>query len=182
MKLQPDDETIAQFRAGDRKAFGVIYSFYYKYVYVIAHTILSDEHMAMDIASEVFLKLWGQRNKFRRTGEVKGWLIVTCRNTSLNELRFRQRRQAAEKELISLTPGTASSYDHQLIEVEMICALLRRLETLPPRCREVLELMFFQGKKTGDVAGLLGISPITVQSHKTNALLKLRAFRSIHKL
>ncbi|MDO6433874.1 hypothetical protein Q4E93_24925 [Flavitalea sp. BT771] len=30
---------------------------------------------------------------------------------------------------------------------------------------------FFQGKKTVDVAGLPGISPITVQSQKTNALL-----------
>lgn len=182
MRHQPGDDTIAQFCTGDRKAFGIIYSFYYKYVYVIAHAILSDEHMARDIASEVFLKLWGQRQKFRRTGEVKGWLIITCRNTSLNELRFRQRRQVAEKALISLTPEKAFSHEHHLIEVEVICELLRQLESLPPRCREVLELMFFQGKRTAEVAVQLGISPVTVQSHKMNALLKLRAFRSIHKL
>jgi RNA polymerase sigma-70 factor (family 1) len=181
MKLQPDDDTIAQFCTGDRKAFGIIYSFYYKYVYVIAYAILPDEHMARDIASEVFLKLWGQRKKFSRTGEVKGWLIISCRNASLNELRFRQRRQAAEKELISLTPAKAMSQEHQLIELEVVCELLRQLESLPPRCREVVQLMFFQGKRTAEVAVQLGISPITVQTHKTNALLKLRAFRSIHK-
>ena len=179
MKLQPDDVVIAQFRAGDRKAFESIYSYYYKYVYVIAYTLLTDKDMARDITSDIFLKLWGQRRKFVRAGEVKGWLIVACRRASLNELRFRQRRQAAEKELLFLAPKQLPSHEHQLIEVEVICDLMRRLESLPPRCREVVELMFLQGKRTEEVAVLLGISPITVQSHKMNALLKLRAFRQL---
>jgi len=182
MKLQPGDEIITQFRAGDRKAFGVIYAYYYKYVFVIGYTMLRDGDMARDIASEVFLKLWGQRRKFHKAGEIKAWLIVACRRASLNELRSRQRRQAVEKELVFLLPKQLPSYEHQLIEAEIICELLDQLEVLPPRCRKVLELMFFHERKTAEVAALLGISPITVQSHKMNALLKLRAFRSIHKL
>jgi len=181
MKPQPGNEIITQFRAGDRKSFGTIYAYYYRYVFVISYTILRDGDAARDIASEIFLKLWGQRGKFHRAGEIKGWLIIACRRASLNELRSRQRRQVAEKELDLLLPKRLPSYEHQLIEVEVVCELLRQLDALPPRCREVLELLFFHGRKTAEVAEMLGISPVTVQSHKMNALLKLRAFRSIHK-
>ena len=181
MNIQPGDDTIARFRTGERKAFGIIYTHYYRYVFVIACTILRREDEARDIASEIFLKLWAQRGRFKKAGEVKGWLIIACRRASLNELRTRQRRQIIEKELGLVAEKELPSYEHEWMEWERICQLLRLLEALPPRCREVVDLMFLQGRKTAEVAAALGISPITVQSHKTNALLKLRAFRSIHK-
>jgi len=179
MKLLPGDEIITQFRAGNRKAFGAIYSYYYRYVFVIGYAILRDGDAARDIASEIFLKLWGQRRKFYKPGEIKGWLIVACRRASLNELRARQRRQMTEKELGLLLPKQLPSYEQQLMEVEAVIELLRQLDALPPRCREVLQLLFFHGRKTAEVAELLGISPVTVQTHKMNALMKLRAFKKV---
>ncbi len=181
MNTQPGDDMIARFRTGERKAFGIIYTYYYRYVFVIAFTILREADAAKDIASDVFLKLWGQRSRFKKTGEVKGWLIITCRRASLNQLRSRQRRQAIEKELDLVMERQIPSPEDEWMEMERICEVLRKLDALPPRCREVVDLLFLQGKKTAEVAKALGISPITVQSHKTNALLKLRAFRSIHK-
>ena len=181
MKIQPGDDTIIRFRTGDRKAFGIIYTYYYRYVFVIAYAILREEDGAKDIASDVFLKLWSQRNKFKGAGEVKGWLIIACRRASLNELRTRQRRQIIEKEWGIVAEKQLPSPEDEWMELERICEMLRQLEALPPRCREVVDLMFLQGRRTAEVALALGISPITVQTHKTNALLKLRAFRSIHK-
>ncbi len=177
MKRQPDTETIAEFRAGSREAYGAVYTYYYKYVFVIAFAFLADGDVARDIASETFLKLWKYRRKFKTPGEVKAWLIVACRHASLNEQRSRQRRQLAEKELLFLSPKKQFPHEHQLIREEVLYDLLLQVDSLSPRCGEVLELIFFQGKKTIEVAGQLGISPITVQTHKMNALKKLRAFR-----
>lgn len=173
----PNDEMIEQFSAGDRKVYGAIYSHYYKYVVFIANDMLMDDYVASDIASDLFLKLWQQREKFRKAVEVKAWLMVSCRYAGLNELRARKRQKAMEKGLLFLTSIGLVPYENQLIEVETIRDLLERMSALPPRCREVVDLLFFQGKKTKEVARELGISPITVQSHKTNALIKLRAFR-----
>jgi len=177
MKLQPNEAVIVQFCAGDRKAYEVVYTYYYKYVFVIAYMILGDQHGAKDIASEVFLRLWEQRKRFSKAEGIKKWLIVTCRRASLNELRSRQRRQASEKELQFLSREEQLPYEHFLIGEEVVQELLQQLELLPSRGREVLELLFFQGQRTAEVAGRLGISGATVQSHKTKALMRLRAFR-----
>jgi RNA polymerase sigma-70 factor (family 1) len=177
MNTQPDDQIIAQFCTGDRKAYEVIYNHYYKDVFFIAWLFLRDKQMTMDIASEVFLRLWGQRKRFGKAGELRGWLIVASRNASLNKLRSRQRQEMMKKGVSFLTSTCLPSYEDQLIEVEVLRDLLKEVESLPPRCREVVDLLFFQGKKTKEVAVVLGISPSTVQSHKRNALVKLRAFR-----
>ncbi|HVU56295.1 MAG TPA: sigma-70 family RNA polymerase sigma factor [Puia sp.] len=176
-KIPPNDEMIARFRMGDRAVYGAIYTHYYKYVVFIAYDILMDEAAANDIASDLFLKLWQQREKFEKGEEIKAWLMVACRYASLNELRHRRRLEIMKRGLLFLASRHLSSYEHQLIEVEVARDLLIQVKGLPPRCREVAELMFFQGKKTKEVAIQLGISPVTVQSHKTNALTKLRAFR-----
>ena len=175
--IPPNDQMIAQFRAGDRRVYGIIYTYYYKYVVFIAQDILMDENGAGDIASDLFVKLWLQREKFHKAEEIKAWLMVACRHASLNERRSRRRLEMVKKGLFFLTPRLLPSHEYRLIEVEVIRDLLLQMESLPPRCREVADLLFFQGKKTKEVALQLGISSRTVQSHKTNALIKLRAFR-----
>jgi|SRR6185503_16922894 RNA polymerase sigma-70 factor (ECF subfamily) len=175
--IPPNEKMIARFRMGDRGVYGAIYSHYYKYVVFIAFDILMDEATANDIASDLFLKLWQQREKFEKAEEIKAWLMVACRYASLNELRFRRRLEVMKRGWSFLASRLLPSYEHELIEVEVILDLLKQIKTLPPRCREVAELIFLQGKKTKEVAMQLGISPITVQSHKTKALTKLRAFR-----
>lgn len=177
MKLQPDESVIVQFRAGDRKAYEVVYTHYYKRVVGLATMILRDEHGAKDIASEVFFRLWEQRKRFSKAESVGKWLVVTCHRASLNELRSRQRRQGIETGFQYLSEGEEKPYEQLLIGEEVVQELLHWLGGLPPRSREVLDMLFFKGYRTMEVAGKLGIRGTTVQSHKRNALIKLRAFR-----
>jgi RNA polymerase sigma-70 factor (ECF subfamily) len=64
--------------------------------------------------------------------------------------------------------------DREVFETAVLKEIRLQAKRLPPRCREVFELIFFKGKKTREVAMQLGVTLATVQTHKTIAIKKLR--------
>lgn len=177
MKSHPeiDPNTIcARLREGDRKAFEEIYHSAFRLIYFICKTIVRDKTEAEDITSKTFLKLWEMRWKFKSQDHIHAFLLVTSRNASFDYLRARQRHLKAREEIRYLSNEAVLSHEEEIVRRDLVLELKFRLEKLSPKSKEVIQFLYFKEKEIWEVAGALGISPITVSGHKINALKKLR--------
>jgi len=175
---QPDNDDISGFIAGDRKAYEKVYKHHYLPIYNFANGIVKNDQEAKDIAMEAFIKLWGQRDKFKDRENVKAFLWVITRNACFDYLRSIRRRNASHGEILYLSKeeermASFKSFDFELIEREVI-EVLSQIEALTPRCKDVVKLIFFHGMQVWEIAQQLNISPGTVRYHKTNAIKQLK--------
>jgi RNA polymerase sigma-70 factor (ECF subfamily) len=167
-------DLISRFQTGDRQALKEIYLSYYDVIFAFANRIIRNADEANDITSDTFIKLWKQHAVFKNLLNVRAFLYLACRNACFDHLRSRQRHQASHKELRYLSKEGELSNDREIIEREVLREIGLQVETLPPKCRQVFELIFIKRKKTREVAEQLGLSLATVQGHKSNAIKKLR--------
>ena len=107
---------------------------------------------------------------------IKAFLYISTRNTCLNFLNSRQRKTTKNKELQYLTDmETASAFDFELINAEVMQEIHRQVEALPKQCKEIFKLVYFQGLSTADIAARMGISTKTVLNQKLKAVGVIRA-------
>jgi RNA polymerase sigma factor (TIGR02999 family) len=89
---------------------------------------------------------------------------------------FARRRHAAKRggnaTRISLGEGDAV-IDVQLDEILALDAALDRLDAVDERLRQIVELRFFGGFSEAEVAGLLGVTPRTIERNWIKARLFL---------
>ncbi len=169
-----DSDLFSRFRKGDRRANQEIYLLYYDAIFVFASRIVTNTEEADDITSDTFHKLWNQRKEFKNLSNIRAFLYLTCRNACFDYLRSLQSHKTSHKEILYLSKEEEFPFGQGVDETEVWKEIDRQVEKLPPRCREVFGLIFFDGKKTREVAMQLGVTLATVQTHKSIAIKKLR--------
>jgi RNA polymerase sigma factor (sigma-70 family) len=126
-----------------------------------------------DIRQDVYAKVLeiGSNAPLRNT---KAYVFTTAKNIMINRAR---RANVVQIELIAdieafydlqdwITP------DRHLEGRASLKRLLEAVESLPPRCREVIKLRKIEGLSTHEVAGRLGLGIDAVQQH---TMLGMRA-------
>lgn len=136
-----------------------------------------------DLVQETYLRLLRAREKapVRRP---KSLLFATARNAAVDF--FRRRRvvtidSLADIERLSVLedrPNAAESLCHD----QELQLLADAIQTLPPRCREVVVLRKLHGHSHRDIAQRLGISEHTVNAQLAIGVLRLRDFMQAHGL
>lgn len=129
---------------------------------------------AADIVQDAFLRLLGRPRA--PIGDLRGYLFRTTRNLAIDEARRRRRSlldNAAPLDETIVDPGLHP--EACLISREELTRLLRALEALPPRTREVLVLHKFEELSYAEIAQRLGIARNTVMVHMVKAVGSLRA-------
>src|SRR5687768_6915453 len=90
----PDDRLMLRAAAGDGEAFIVLMGRKYSAIERLCRTLLGDSGPVEDVATEVFLQLWRQREKIRTPETIDAWLTQTARNLALksnaNEAKARE--------------------------------------------------------------------------------------------
>lgn len=173
-KSLSDHDLISRFQTGDRQALKEIYLSYYEAIFSFANCIVRNMEEANDITSDTFIKLWKQKAGFKNLLNIRSFLYLACRNACFDHLRSSRRHNASHKEIRYLSKEGEWPDDREAIERELLWEIGLQVEMLPPRCREVFELIFFKSKKTREVAEQLGLSRATVQEHKSIAIKKIR--------
>ena len=60
------------------------------------------------------------------------------------------------------------------IETNIVATIHQAIDNLPPQCREVFRLLYYEERSPAEVAELLGISASTVYVQKSRAVNMLR--------
>ena len=103
---------------------------------------------------------------------MKAYLFTSLRNRCLNALRDRKIVDSCNDKLLEaqLFAGIKDIEINETVEMR----LQNALNTLPDKCREIILLKIVEGKKNKEIAEEMGISVITVKSHKMMAYKELR--------
>jgi RNA polymerase sigma-70 factor (ECF subfamily) len=121
---------------------------------------------------DVFLEAWHSASLYdQQRGTVATWLILRMRSRTLDRLRSAGRTRTVLME--DPLPVTAQISDDPHDSADKM-ALRDALNDLPPEQRAVLELGYFGGLSSSEIAAKIGISVGTVKSRTAAGLSKLR--------
>jgi len=122
-----------------------------------AQGITGDGEQARDVVQETFMRLCREQPS-NIDGHLAKWLFTVCRNQALDVCRKESRMtaltdpQRISDQTASTTPAAAAE---QQDESERI---LRLVENLPPRQREVIRLRFQSSLTYAEIAAVTGMS------------------------
>jgi RNA polymerase sigma-70 factor (ECF subfamily) len=161
-----DEALIQSMTDGDKGAFKMLYVRHHVRVFRFVMRLVGNESTAEEVVNEVFLEAWRHAQDFKGRSQVATWLLSIARFKTLSECRRRSESQlddvaAAVIEDPSDTPSI-SMEKHQRSDILQKC-----LAKLPPNHREVINLIYYQGKKVEEVAQFTGapISTIKTRMH-----------------
>jgi RNA polymerase sigma-70 factor (ECF subfamily) len=168
-----DSRLLALARAGDARAFSVLYRRYLDRVYDYAASRLGSREAAEDAAQSTFLRVVAALPRCREDTIFAGWLFAIARNVVIDAHRARQRLVGPLDEALELRdPGDTP--EELLLQDERSRELSgARERCLSPAEREVLDLRL-QGLSDREIAAALGRSHGAVRSAQYRLIQKLR--------
>ncbi len=145
-------------------------------VFGVLMRVLKRRTEAEDLLHDVFLEVLRRAGDYDpRKGSVRAWVLMRARSRALDRVRSarvrRERLVGEQPEQVSLSATPEANVDHAAMRTQ-----LERLEHSP---REVIELAYFGGLSSSEIAAHLGIPLGTV---KSRAAAGLRALRASYKL
>lgn len=179
---QPQDEDATWLRAisrsRDANAHRALFDRYFARVYVFIERRVDDRELARELASDVFLEVWEQADRFRGDAKVSTWIFGIARFKSLEAMRGqrrfkRSRVEAGGDELISRVPESRSTAT-QLGARDELRRIAEAMERLPRDQREALMLAVIEGLEPEEIASRQRISRDTVKTRVSRARRALR--------
>ena len=175
MNEQQNDQFWAgSFRKGEDEALAHFFKLHNKSLCYFAKRMVHDEEEAEDIVSECFLKLWERRRDFETAANIKSFLFISCRNACLDYLKHLKVKSAAQQAYFSQLKQSEETILYTIMESEFLEILSKEIDLLPEKCREIFKLIYFEGKKTDEIARELDLSVQTVRNQKTRAIELLK--------
>lgn len=136
---------------------------------------LRSPSLASEIIHETYLRASTIRSTFH-IDNPRAYLYRMATNLATDLFRRDEIRSTyiSSEPLHELLRYQAPSADTMLADKERLALLLRSMDELSPRCREVLILRKFEELDTREIARRLGISISMVEKHLRKALLHCR--------
>ncbi len=169
----PDDGVlVASMALGDRRALGELYDRYAPLCLAVGRRILRDQAESEEVMHEVFVEAFRAAATYQRErGSVRTWLGLRMRSRCLDRVKSAGRSRRVGLDDVApgrmVAPSTGASGDERRIADV--------LATLPPDQRLVIELAYFDGLSSSEIAERVGVPLGTVKSRTAAALAKLRA-------
>jgi RNA polymerase sigma-70 factor (ECF subfamily) len=155
-------------RRGERDAFRALFETYKDKVYSIAWRYSGDESLAMDIAQDVFLKLFSSIADFRGDSMFSTWVYRLVVNACLDHKRRSWRLIPIADDLLAVLRAPGNSLD-RMLNSEMRDRVRHAVEKLSPELRMVVVLRYTEGLSYDEIAEVLGCATGTVASRLNRA-------------
>ena len=168
-------ELMERVKNSDHQAFNILYERLWEVLYIKTYSILGDKNIAKDIVQDVWISLWERRDKVVNDN-IKGYLIRAVRLKVYNEFRNSKYKSQLIQEFIQTYNSSleTNSVEQSMQFKETESRILKAVNRLPKKCKQVFELSRYDGLKNEEIAEKLNISRRTVETHISNALKVLK--------
>jgi RNA polymerase sigma-70 factor, ECF subfamily len=189
-QLEPatSQELLARAREGDAPAFCRLIEPLQIRLLRQATALCGDVSMAEDLVSETRIRAWQHLSRYNQTCRLSTWLYAILLHSHQEAVRRARSRPVSLARLplpeamalhrqnenkASVEPSPAEA----VVQHETVLQLIRCVEMLPEKQRDIILLRFFEDASLTDMAAILGCSIGTVKSRLHHALEKLRKMK-----
>ena len=145
-------------------------------VYGLARRVLNNTAEAEDVTQEVFLRLWGQPDRFDATrGSLRSFLLAQSHARAVDAVRSLNSRRLREAKAARRTATAEYDMQHEVWDLALADQVARALGELPDEERRAIELAYFEGHTYVEVAHLLDQPEGTTKGRIRNGMRRMRA-------
>jgi RNA polymerase sigma-70 factor (ECF subfamily) len=167
------ERLVAEARAGDEWAFGMIFDHYHEAVYRFIASRVHRPSDAEDLTQLVFVKALEALPRYESRGvPFGGWLFRLARNAVIDFVRT--RHEHAELEAVAERAHGDAGPDEIAVIRQELDAVGAALATLTEEQREAISLRFFAGLSAREAAEAMGKQEGTVRGLQFRAIGALR--------
>ena len=174
-RQQSDSSLISAVKKGDKGAYEQLFVRYYPTLLRFIHGMLKDNHMAEDIAQNIFMKLLIHRENLDSTQSLKNYLFVLAKHEIFNI--FKAKRTT----MLSLLPqlndrdieDRGYSIEEQYNYAELNELLIQNISKMPPQRQLIFRMSRCEHLSNREIAERLGLSVRSVDKHIELALKDL---------
>jgi RNA polymerase sigma-70 factor (ECF subfamily) len=180
MTIEPihEIELLNRIGDGDQTALSELYDRYARLIYAFAYKILGSVEEAEEIVLDVFSQVWKNPQSYNaKRGRIETWLFVMARSRSLDRLRrLKKMPESTQIDLSKLLTNATSQPLEQALQQEKRELVLAALEDLPTEQRQAIELAYFEGLSSTQIADRVGQPLGTIKTRIRLGLNKMRQF------
>ena len=170
--MENEKDILSKIAANDETAFKQVFEYYYPKVKTFLEQFISDADEAMDLAQNIFIKIWLQRSNLTEICSFGAFLYTMTRNAAIDYGRTHKIKIPLTEVDFNRKGGYESESEFYAKEIEAQAADM--IKMMPSKRRKVFILSRLEGKSYAEIAELLGISRKTVENHINLALKELR--------
>lgn len=166
---------------GDEETYIFLFREYYVSLCAYSRRYVGRKDIAEEIVSDTFFKIWENRAKINISTSIKAYLFQAVCNNSLNYLRKLKKETKLEEffmeisfENIAFSDPFEEMEEQSHLMTDMNVKIEEMVNQLPVQQQKVFRLKRMEGRKTKEVAEIMGLSVKTVEMHLTKATLNLR--------
>jgi RNA polymerase sigma-70 factor (ECF subfamily) len=171
-----DAALVARVAAGSSDALAALYDRHAAHMLGQALAVLGNRRDAEDLLHDVFIEVWRKSARYDPgRASPRTWLLVMVRSRAIDRLRSLAAARRA---------GLCDHHDpRQVADPDADVAVLRELDrqrvlealdALPQAHREVVSLVYLEGRTCSEIASRCALPIGTVKSRLTRALALLR--------
>jgi RNA polymerase sigma-70 factor (ECF subfamily) len=153
-------------RCAEEEALAALVSQYSGTLYRVAYSVLRNSADAEDAVQEAFLRVLRHRETLDEVRDQRVWLIRIVWNIVLDRKRRAKTRPETDDvaELARVLPAKGLSAEERAAAAEHYAGVLRCVEQLPAKERQVLMLSAFEELTSVEIAAVVGITESSVRS------------------
>lgn len=167
---QSDEHLMRRAVSGDEAAFEALFERYQARLVGYCVRMVSNRAEAEEVAAEAFLAIFRRRETYQYPRPFRPWLFAIARNAAIARLKER------EKPPVEVEPSALGTVDPaaEASKLEEINRLMQALAGVKAEFRETLELYYFGGLSTPEIAEVLDVPQGTVRSRLCRGIASLK--------
>lgn len=137
-----------------------------------ATAYLKAKEPAEEVVNDVLYRVWMKKEGVAEINNLRVYLFTAVRNSCLTIIT----KSKKEQDFVMNTPfndSTIEDPENLIITKELQECVKQTINSLPPRCRQIYEMIRIEGLRNKDVAETLNISVNTIDVQLAIALKRL---------
>jgi RNA polymerase sigma-70 factor (ECF subfamily) len=177
--INKNTELATKSQQGDVSAFDLLVKNNLQLVYNFTYRLCQDEHIASDVAQEVFIKVWKKLHTYNPEKSFKNWLLQITHHTTIDFLRKKKyfsfsELSNEENDFADTIADEALLADEIFSKNENFFIVRQALDSLSSAEREIILFHLDQELTFAEISKILHKSLNTIKSSYRRSLLKLK--------
>lgn len=172
---------LQEIKKKNKKVFKTFFDKNYQDLVIFADGYLFDQDSSEDIVQDVFIYIWENADTLEIESSFKGYVFSMVRNRCYNFLKSIKITDKSEYLDFNINLVTEHVFDSTSEEEKEIVyhQILKVVETLPDKMRQIVELKFLYNYKYAEIATELDISINTVKTQLKRAKVRIAEYVTI---